>query len=180
VAKWPVLDGDPRWEEKLDKQMRRMRTRLQKRLSTATGEKKASLVAQLKALREEFQKEHARLTESEKSGGYVVAKAVRDGRPKPAIDSAAEMIGAALGRVVARLDAWKKDRASLAADVQALATSTQEMLANLGHNAGDAFARTRKGRPSKGAKKASATKVRPRAPRKKPQAAAAPPLGPQY
>ena len=51
VAKWPVLDGDPRWEEKLDKQMRRMRTRLQKRLSTATGEKKASLVAQLKALK---------------------------------------------------------------------------------------------------------------------------------
>ena len=111
MATWPVLDGDPRWEEKLDTQMSRLRTRLQKRLSTAKGEKKASLVAQLKELREDFQSEHARLAESEKSGGYVVAKAVRKGRPKAAIDSAAEMIGAALGRVVSRLDAWKSDRA---------------------------------------------------------------------
>jgi len=164
VATWPVLDGDPRWEEKLNNQMTRLRTRLQKRLSAATGEKKTSLVAQLKELREDFQKEHARLVESEKSGGYVVAKATRKGRPKPAIDSAAEMIGAALGRVVARLDAWKNDRAALAADIQVLAASTQEMLTNLGHTAGDAITRTRKGSSSKGSKAAAATKGRPRVP----------------
>jgi uncharacterized coiled-coil DUF342 family protein len=173
VATWPVLDGDPRWEEKLDKQMSRLRTQLQKRLSAATGEKKASLVAQLKELREDFQQEHARLAESEKSGGYVVAKAIRKGRPKPAIESAAEMIGASLGRLVARLDAWKNDRASLAADIQVLATSTQEMLTNLGHTAGDAITRSRKGGPPEGSKAAVATKGRPRAPRKKRGASAA-------
>jgi ABC-type molybdate transport system substrate-binding protein len=173
VTTWPVLDGDPRWEEKLDKQMCRLRTRLQKRLSAATGAKKASLVAQLKELREDFQQEHARLTESDKSGSYVVAKAVRNGRPKPAIDSAAEMIGAALGRVVARLDAWKNDRAALAADIQVLATSTQEMLTNLGHNAGDVITRTRKASRSKGGKQAVATKGRLKTPKKR-EAAAAP------
>ena len=174
MATWPVLDGDPRWEEKLDDRMTRLRTRLQKRLSAAKGEKKASLVAQLKELREAFQKEHARLAESEKSGGYVVAKAIRNGRPKPAIDSAAEMIGAALGRVVARLDAWRNDRASIAADIQVLATSTQEMLTNLGHNTGNAIKRTRKGSPSKGAKRAVVTKGSLRTPRKKREAATTP------
>jgi len=77
VATWPVLEGDPQWEEKLDEQMNRLRTGLQKRLRAATGEKKALLVGQLKELREDFQQEHARLAESEKSGGYVVAKATR-------------------------------------------------------------------------------------------------------
>ena len=48
--------------------MDRLRTRLQKRLNSANGEKKTSLVAQLKELREDFQREHARLAESEKSG----------------------------------------------------------------------------------------------------------------
>ena len=170
MATWPVLDGDPQWEEKLEKQMSQLRTRLQKRLSTAKSEKKASLVAQLKELRENFQKEHARLAESEKSGGYVVAKSIRNGRPKPAIDSAAEMIGAALGRVVARLDAWKNDRASLAADIQVLAENTQEMLTNLGHTAGGVMKRTRTG----GAKTAATTKGKLRAPRKKREVAAAP------
>ena len=171
MATWPVLDGDPRWEKKLDEQMRRLRTRLQKRLNAVTGEKKAAIVTQLNELREDFQKEHARLAESEKSGGYVVEKAVRNGRPKPAIDSAAEMIGAALGRVVARLDAWRNDRASIAADIQVLATSTQEMLTNLGHDTGNAIKRTRKGSPSKGAKRAVATKGSLRTPRKKREAA---------
>ena len=164
MATWPVLDGDPRWEEKLDTQMSRLRTRLQKRLSTANGEKKAALVAQLKELREDFQKEHARLAESEKSGGYVVAKATRKGRPKPAMESAAEMIGAALGRVVARLDAWKHDRASLAADIQVLANNAQDMLTNLSQTAGGAIKRTRRGSPSKGA---AAPKGSQRSPRKK-------------
>jgi hypothetical protein len=77
------------------------------------------------------------------------------------------MIGAALGRVVARLDAWKKDRASLAADIQVLANSTQERLTNLGHTAGDAFKRTRTASSPKSAKTAAATKGRPRALRKK-------------
>jgi len=167
VATWPVLDGDPRWEERLEKHMRQLRTRLQKRLSTAKGEKKASLVAQLKELREDFKKEHTRLAESEKSGGYVVAKSVRKGRSKPPIDSAAEMIGAALGRVVARLDAWKKDRASLAADIQVLANNTQKMLTSLGHTAEGAFKWTRTDSSPKSAKTTAATKGRVRAPRKK-------------
>ena len=175
MASWPVLDGDPRWEEKLGDQMTRLRTRLQKKLSSAKGEKKASLAAQLKALREDFQKERARLAESEKSGGYVVAKATRNGRPKPALDSAAEAIGEALGRVAARLEAWTKDRASLAADIQVLATSTQELLTKMGHNAGDAIRRTRTAERQKGAKRAAATTGRTNSPRKKRKPAPAPP-----
>lgn len=166
MASWPVLDGDPRWAEKLDDQMTRLRIRLQKKLSSAKGEKKASLAAQLKALREDFQKEYARLAESEKSGGYVVAKATRNGRPKPAMDSAAEVIGAALGRVVARLEAWTKDRASLAADIQVLATSTQDMIKKMGHDAGDAIRRTRTRERPKGKTNAAAT-GRTSTPRKK-------------
>ena len=103
----PALDGDPRWEQKLDAQLNRLRTRLQKKVNAAKGDKKASLVAQLREMREAFQKEHARLAESEKSGGYVVAKSTRKRRSKPATTSVAEKIGTALGSVVARLDAWK-------------------------------------------------------------------------
>ena len=171
MATWPVLDGDPRWEEKLDDQMTRLRTRLQKKVGAASGEKKAALLAQLKELREDYQKEHARLTESEKSGGYVVAKATRNGRPKPAMDSAAEVIGSALGRVVARLDAWRKDRASLADDIRVLATSAQEMFTNLGHTAEDAAKDTLKSRRSKGGKAMTASKGKPRAVRKKVESA---------
>ena len=101
------LDGDPRWEQKLDAQLNRLRTRLQKKVNAAKGDRKASLVAQMREMREQFQKEHARLAESEKSGGYVVAKSTRKRRSKPATRVVVEKIGAALGTVVARLDAWK-------------------------------------------------------------------------
>ena len=84
-ATWPVLDGD----------------------GNATGARKASLVTQMRELRGTFQKERARLAESEKSGGYVVAKSKRKARPKPAIDSAAERIGTALGKLIAILDGWR-------------------------------------------------------------------------
>jgi hypothetical protein len=104
---WPVLDGDPRWEEKLDAQLSRLRTRLQRKLGAAKGAKKAALVAQLRDLREDFQKEHDRLAETEKSGAYVVTKSTRRRRSTNATTSAAEMVGAALGKVIALLDTWK-------------------------------------------------------------------------
>lgn len=45
----------------------------------------------------------------------------------------AENIGAALGHVARRLDAWKKQRTEIAHEIQTLAKAARAMLADLGH-----------------------------------------------
>lgn len=45
----------------------------------------------------------------------------------------AENIGAALGHVAKRLDAWKKQRTEIAHEIQALTKAARAMLADLGH-----------------------------------------------
>ena len=48
------------------------------------------------------------------------------------LNATAESIGSALGRVAAKLDAWKRQRAELAADIQDVLQSAQGMLSDLG------------------------------------------------
>jgi hypothetical protein len=79
------------------------------------------------------------------------------------LNSTAENIGAALGHVAARLDRWKKDQASISADLQSLLTSAQEMLGDLGGTAAKSFDQARKGGRPKGYKTSPATKAKLRA-----------------
>jgi hypothetical protein len=62
----------------------------------------------------------------------------------------AESIGAALGHVAARLEAWKKQRAAIASDIHALTKSAQAMLHELGVPVTSKAAPTRKGGRPKG------------------------------
>ena len=58
--------------------------------------------------------------------------AKRQRRAPRRLTATAETIGAALGRVAARLDAWKRQRAEIVAELQAIALSAQAMLASVG------------------------------------------------
>lgn len=87
------------------------------------------------------------------------------------LNMAAENIGSALGQVAARLDRWKADRASIAADINNLLKSAQGMLGDLSHTASESFEKSRGGRP-KGYKMSAATKAKLRAAWKKRKAAA--------
>jgi hypothetical protein len=106
----------------------------------------------------------------------LVAKQVRD-RGNAALNETAETIGAALGRLAARLSAWKDERATLAADIQVLAQKAQAMLDDVGTAAGRGVAAATKaankgGRP-KGYKMSEATKAKLRAAWKRRKAQAA-------
>ena len=95
------------------------------------------------------------------------------------LNATAESLGAALGHVAARLDAWKRQRSEIAADIQKLLHSAQSMLGDLGDAASDrasAFlkstSRNKGGRP-KGYKMSEATKRKLRAAWKRRKAAMA-------
>jgi hypothetical protein len=84
------------------------------------------------------------------------------------LNSAAEGIGRTLGTLAAKLDRWKKQRAEIAVEIQAVAKSAQIMLAELGSTATDEFGRTRRGRRRKGGRRkgyrmSEATKAKLRA-----------------
>jgi hypothetical protein len=79
------------------------------------------------------------------------------------LNSAAENIGTTLGHVAARLDRWKKDQVSIAADLQSLLKSAQDMLGDLGSTATKSFDQARKGGRPTGYKTSPATKAKLRA-----------------
>ena len=104
-------------------------------------------------------------------------KTVRRGSKK--LNATAESLGAALGHVAARLDAWKRQRAEIAVDIQKLLHSAQGMLGDLGGAATKRASSLMKsatpnkgGRP-KGYKMSESTKRKLRAAWKRRKAAAA-------
>jgi hypothetical protein len=90
----------------------------------------------------------------------------------------AESIGAALGHVAARLDAWKQQRAEIATEIQKVLHSAQGMLGELGGAAGTGAsallrpASSRKGGRPKGYVMSEETKRKLRAAWKRRKAAA--------
>ena len=99
------------------------------------------------------------------------------------LNATAESLGSALGHVAARLDAWKRQRVEIAADIQKLLHSAQGMLGDLGGAAtkrASAFLKTatpNKGGRPKGYKMSEATKRKLRAAWKRRKAAMAPKAG---
>jgi hypothetical protein len=89
-----------------------------------------------------------------------LAKKTENSPSSEMLNATAETIGSALGQVAARLDAWKKDRAAIAADIQKLAKSAQAMLAELGHAAETGFNQSRKGGRPKGTRVSDETKAK--------------------
>jgi hypothetical protein len=92
------------------------------------------------------------------------------------LNATAESIGTALGRVAAKIDRWKQERAEIAAEVQRILKSAQGMLGDLGGAAGrgaTAFksAVTSKGGRPKGYRTSEATKRKLRAAWKRRKAA---------
>ena len=86
----------------------------------------------------------------------------------------AEAIGKALGHVAAKLDAWKVERTSLAAEVRSLMVSAQSLLGEVSD--GDyrvGSVRKNKGGRPKGYKMSAATKAKLRAAWKRRKAAVA-------
>ena len=103
-------------------------------------------------------------------------KTVRRGSKQ--LNATAESLGSALGHVAARLDAWKRQRAEIAVDIQKLLHSAQGMLGDIG---GEATKRAsvlfksatpNKGGRPKGYKMSEATKRKLRAAWKRRKAAA--------
>lgn len=88
------------------------------------------------------------------------------------MNQAAETIGAALGHVAARLDAWKKERDAIAGDVRRMVTSAQSMLSDLGDTASAAVTRVRRGGRQRGYKASATTRAKLRAAWKRRKAAA--------
>jgi hypothetical protein len=58
-----------------------------------------------------------------------MAKRTSDGNP--ALNRTAESVGAALGRMAARFDAWKKDGAALTAELQGLMASAERVVSGV-------------------------------------------------
>jgi hypothetical protein len=99
-------------------------------------------------------------------------------RGSKSLNTTAESIGAALGHVAARLDAWKRQRAEISADIQQVLRSAHTMLGDLGHVAGKGAREmvepfTRKGGRPKGYKMSESTKRKLRAAWKRRKAARA-------
>ena len=132
MTKWPVLDGDPDWDKKLSQRWIVLGQRIHRRMKRFRGKNRESFVAELKQLRADYNAEYDRLSEAMKTGSYVVAKTTGKGRPAATLESTAENLGTALGQVAARLDAWKRDRAAISADIQSLLKAAQVMLGDLG------------------------------------------------
>ena len=174
MTQWPVLDGDPNWNEKLSRRYGILVKRIHTRMKKYRGKQREPFVAALRQLKADYSSEADRLEQVMKTGSYIVAKTTRKGqRSAVTMESTAEEIGAALGQVAARLEAWKNDRAAIAADIQALAKSAQGMLSDLGHRAESAVSRVagNKGGRPKGYKISAATKAKLRAAWKRRKAA---------
>jgi hypothetical protein len=113
----------------------------------------------------------------------ALKKTVRRGSRQ--LNATAESLGAALGHVAARLDAWKRQRAEIAADVEKLLRSAQAMLGDLGDAASErASALLKRASPNKGGrpkgyKMSDATKRKLRAAWKRRKAAMATKKGPK-
>ncbi len=58
--------------------------------------------------------------------------AKKTSRGSSSLNTSAENIGAALGHVAARLDAWKKQRAEIASDIHKVLQSAQALLGEIG------------------------------------------------
>jgi len=91
-------------------------------------------------------------------------------RGSRALNATAETIGAALGQVAARLEAWKQQRAEIAGDIQKILHSAHGWLDGIGDARGrrgpstsPAAAASRKGGRPKGYKMSEATKRKLRA-----------------
>lgn len=84
-------------------------------------------------------------------------------RKDTALTHTAENIGAALGHVVRRLDAWKKQRAEIANEIHALRKAAQAMLGDLGHRSARTAEKQRKGGRPKGYVMSEETKAKLRA-----------------
>jgi predicted transcriptional regulator len=82
---------------------------------------------------------------------------------RTAVDITAENIGAALGRVAARLDSWKAQRAEIAAELNRVVAAAQRMLSHLGPEGAAARAVPNRGGRKKGYKMSAATKAKIRA-----------------
>ena len=95
-------------------------------------------------------------------------------RQRSGLDMTAETLGAALGHVAAKIDAWRKDRTAIAADIQRVLNSANAMLGDLSETASSSFqmVRNKGGRP-KGYKMSAATKAKLRAAWKRRKAASA-------
>ena len=166
MTRWPDLDGDPNWNDKLSRRYGVLVKRIHTRMKRYRGKNREPFVAELSQLKADYSSEANRLEQVMKSGSYIVAKTTRKGRRSGAtMESTAESIGTALGQVAARLEAWRNDRAAIAADIQALARSAQGMLNDLGHSAESAVARVtgNKGGRPKGYRMSAATKAKLRA-----------------
>ena len=87
----------------------------------------------------------------------------------------AESLGTALGQVAARLDAWKKQRTAIAAEIHQWLDSAKGLLGDLGETAGAApvGGKNKGGRP-KGYKMSEDTKKKLRAAWKRRKAAVKP------
>ena len=96
------------------------------------------------------------------------------------LDATAEGLGAALGHIAARLDAWKRQRSEIATDIQQVLHNAQRMMGDLGNEASSrasaflksASPKNKGGRP-KGYKMSEATKRKLRAAWKRRKAAMA-------
>ncbi len=92
-------------------------------------------------------------------------------QPNPKLRQTAEQIGTALGHIAGRVDALKKQRAEIAADIHKLVQSAQAMLNDLGHQADPESSGTRKGSEQKGGRMSPAKKAEQRATWKRDKAA---------
>jgi hypothetical protein len=91
------------------------------------------------------------------------------------MNATAENVGAALGRVAARLDEWKAQRAAIAEEIRGVLSAAERLLGEIGDTGGSggSYAPERKnkgGRP-KGYKMSEATKRKLRAAWKRRKAA---------
>jgi hypothetical protein len=100
----------------------------------------------------------------------MARKAARRG--SATLNTTAESIGAALGRVAAKLDAWKQQRAEIAAEMQKLMRSALGDLDGAAGKSAKPGAAARKGGRPKGYKMSEATKRKLRAAWKRRKAAA--------
>ena len=86
----------------------------------------------------------------------------------------AESLGTALGQVAARLDAWKKQRADIAAEIHQLLDSAKGLLGDLRDTSVPAAAAKNKGGRPKGYQMSEETKKKLRAAWKRRKAAVKP------
>ena len=82
-------------------------------------------------------------------------------RTRSTLNYTAESLGAALGKMAARVHDFNQQRAALLEELSAITTAAQAMLQNLGHGAG-ANGGAKRGRP-KGYKMSDATRAKLRA-----------------